>query len=341
MTNDILLEVKNLKVSFYLTESTVHAVDGVNFKIEAGKTLGIVGESGCGKSVTARAILGMVRPPGKIIDGEILYHGHNKTVDIAKLDPEGKAIRELRWGEIAMIFQEPMTSLSPVHTIGNQMIEAIQLHKSVSKKAAEAVAVDYLARVGLPYPARLLSTFRHELSGGMRQRVMIAMALTCNPRLLIADEPTTALDVTTQAQILDLMRDLQEEFNMAIMFITHDLGVIAEMADDVMVMYLGKEVEFADVDNLYYKASHPYTQALLRSIPRHDIEINRLETITGSVPDPTAIPKGCAFHPRCIHFDRSQCLESQSLIQISDTQSARCTRIYEINEHLKQTSTES
>ena len=340
-SQDILLEVKNLKVSFYLTESTVQAVDGVNFSIETGKTLGIVGESGCGKSVTARAILGMVRHPGKITDGEILYHGMGNTVDIAKMDPEGKDIRALRWGEIAMIFQEPMTSLSPVHTIGNQMIEAIQLHKSVNKLEAESIAVDYLARVGLPYPKRLLSTYRHELSGGMRQRVMIAMALTCNPRLLIADEPTTALDVTTKAQILDLMRDLQEEYNMAIMFITHDLGVIAEMADDVMVMYLGKEVEFADVDSLYYQASHPYTQALLRSIPRHDVDMSRLETITGTVPDPTAIPKGCAFHPRCIHFYPSQCLNPQTLIPVSDSQSARCSRVYEINEHLKRTATES
>lgn len=336
-SNEILLEVKNLQVSFYLTQSTVRAVDSVSFSIEAGKTLGIVGESGCGKSVTARAILGMVRQPGKIIGGEILYHGRGKPIDIAQLDHEGEEMRSIRWADIAMIFQEPMTSLSPVHTIGNQMIEAIQLHQSMVKHEAEKVATDLMARVGLPYPDRLLSTYRHELSGGMRQRVMIAMALTCNPRLLIADEPTTALDVTTQAQILDLMRDLQEEFNMAIMFITHDLGVIAEMADDVIVMYLGKEMEISDVDNIYYNAAHPYTQALLRSIPRHDIEINRLETITGSVPDPTAIPKGCAFHPRCIHFDSSQCLEPQTLIQISDTQSARCSRIYEINENLKRT----
>lgn len=342
-SNNTLLEVKNLKVSFYLTQSTVRAVDGVNFTIQAGKTLGIVGESGCGKSVTARAILGMVRSPGKIVDGEILYHGleQGEPVDIAKLDPEGKEIRKVRWGEIAMIFQEPMTSLSPVHTIGNQMIEAVQLHNSATKYEAEKIAMDLMGRVGLPYPDRLLATYRHELSGGMRQRVMIAMALTCSPRLLIADEPTTALDVTTQAQILDLMRDLQDEFGMAIMFITHDLGVIAEMADDVIVMYLGKEVEISDVDNIYYGAAHPYTQALLRSIPRHDVEISRLETITGSVPDPTAIPKGCAFHPRCIHFDASQCLDPQSLIQISDTQSARCSRIYEINDHLKRTPMES
>lgn len=333
--NDVLLEVKNLKVAFHLTEATVQAVDGVNFTIEAGKTLGIVGESGCGKSVTARSILGMVRPPGKITDGEILYHGLGNTVDIAKLDPEGPEIRHIRWNEIAMIFQEPMTSLSPVHTIGNQMIEAILLHKDISKSAAEGIAVDLMKRVGLPYPDRLLASYRHELSGGMRQRVMIAMALTCDPRLLIADEPTTALDVTTQAQILDLMRDLQDEFNMAIMFITHDLGVIAEMADDVIVMYLGKEVEVADVDTIYYGAGHPYTQALLRSIPRHDMDIDRLEMIAGTVPDPTAIPVGCAFHPRCRHFNGAVCKAPQSLIQISENQQVRCARVHEINEHLK------
>lgn len=332
---DVLLKVNNLKVAFYLTQSTVRAVDGVSFTIEPGKTLGIVGESGCGKSVTARAILGMVRPPGKITDGEILYYGDSGVpIDIAQLPNDSPQIRDIRWNNIAMIFQEPMTSLSPVHTIGNQMIEAIRLHKNVSVKDAEAVSVDLMKRVGLPYPERLLGNYRHELSGGMRQRVMIAMALTCNPKLLIADEPTTALDVTTQAQILDLMRDLQDEYHMAIMFITHDLGVIAEMADDVIVMYLGKEVEVADIDTIFYGSGHPYTQSLLRSIPRHDIQTERLETIEGSVPDPTAKPKGCAFHPRCRHFDRSQCLTPPPLLTISDKQQVRCTRVYEINEHL-------
>ena len=332
--NDILLEVNNLNVKFYLTEATVHAVDGVSFSIQEGKTLGIVGESGCGKSVTARAILGMVRPPGRITEGDIIYHGRQGgKVNIAKLDSNSREMRSIRWGDIAMIFQEPMTSLSPVHTIGNQMIEAVRLHKNVSVSAAEGVAVDLMRRVGLPYPERLLNVYRHELSGGMRQRVMIAMALTCSPRLLIADEPTTALDVTTQAQILDLMRDLQEEFNMAIMFITHDLGVIAEMADDVIVMYLGKEVEVADVDTIFYGSGHPYTQALLRSIPRHDIDVDRLETITGTVPDPTAKPSGCTFHPRCRHWVKGVCLEPP-FTRISDKQQVRCTRVYEINEHL-------
>lgn len=330
--NNVLLEVKNLQVSFYLTEAIVQAVDGVNFTIEAGKTLGIVGESGCGKSVTARAILGMVRPPGKITNGEILYYDKSGVpTDLAKLTSDSKEIQRIRWSEIAMIFQEPMTSLSPVHTIGNQMIEAIKLHKDVSKSAAEAVSVDLMKRVGLPNPERLLQRYRHELSGGMRQRVMIAMALTCNPRLLIADEPTTALDVTTQAQILDLMRDLQAEYQMAIMFITHNLGVIAEMADKVIVMYLGKEVEVADVDTLFYKASHPYTQALMRSIPRHDVVVDRLETIEGTVPDPTAIPSGCAFYPRCHHYQAQIC-KVPPLIQVSDKHLVRCTRVHDLNQ---------
>ncbi|MAS37473.1 MAG: dipeptide/oligopeptide/nickel ABC transporter ATP-binding protein [Anaerolineaceae bacterium] len=334
---DVLLEVKDLHVSFFLTEGTVRAVDGVNFDLYRGKTLGVVGESGCGKSVTARAILNMVRPPGRITEGQVLYHGQgSQPIDLTKMDPQGDEIRRIRWGEISMIFQEPMTSLSPVHTIGNQMIEAIRLHTNANKQDATGRAVELLGRVGLPQPDRLLDRYRHELSGGMRQRVMIAMALSCNPKLLIADEPTTALDVTTQAQILDLMRDLQEEFNMAIMFITHDLGVIAEMADDVVVMYLGKEVEVADVDTIYYGATHPYTQALLRSIPRPDQRVAELATIKGTVPDPTAIPVGCAFHPRCPHYDRVKCA-NPPFLQVKENQWSRCARVYEINPHVSQT----
>ena len=335
MTNqDLLLEVDDLYVQFFLTEGTIRAVDGVSFTLKPGKTLGIVGESGCGKSVTARAILGMVRPPGRITGGKILYYGQeNGPIDLTKLAPSSKEIRQIRWGEIAMIFQEPMTSLSPVHTIGNQMIEAIRLHQNVSKAEAIAHSIELLERVRLPKPEDLLNHYRHELSGGMRQRVMIAMALSCNPKLLIADEPTTALDVTTQAQILNLMRDLQAEFGMAIMFITHNLGVIAEMADDVVVMYLGEEVEVADVDTIFYGAKHPYTQGLLKSIPRHDQVTDRLSTIAGSVPDPTAIPVGCAFHPRCPYCDRSKC-DHLTLEQVGPTQWVRCARVHEINPHL-------
>jgi peptide/nickel transport system ATP-binding protein len=332
---DILLEVKNLKVSFFLTEGTIHAVNGVSFNVERGKTLGIVGESGCGKSVTARAILNMVRPPGRITDGEIIYHG-TSPVDITKLDYDSVEMRRLRWGEIAMIFQEPMSSLSPVHTIGNQMIEAIRLHLGLGKMDATQHAVEMLRRVRLPQPASLLSRYRHELSGGMRQRVMIAMALSCNPKLLIADEPTTALDVTTQSQILDLMRDLQQEFGMAIMFITHALGVIAEMADEVIVMYLGQEAEVADVESIFYRPTHPYTQALLRSIPRPDTKLERLDTIEGTVPDPSNMPKGCVFHPRCRHYVPAKCANPQ-LLQVDKNHWTRCARIHEIGSPLSQT----
>jgi oligopeptide/dipeptide ABC transporter ATP-binding protein len=335
--SELLLEVNHLNVSFFLSEGTIRAVNGASFKIERGKTLGLVGESGCGKSVTARAILNMVRPPGRILSGEINYYGDPAApVNLAALDPEGRQIRQIRWGEIAMIFQEPMTSLSPVHTIGNQMIEAIRLHLNVSKNEAEQRAVELLHRVGLPKSKRLLSRYRHELSGGMRQRAMIAMALSCHPKLLIADEPTTAVDVTTQAQILDLMRELQQEFGMAILFITHALGVIAEMADDVVVMYLGEEVEVADVDSIFYHPAHPYTQALLRSIPRHTAKLDRLETIEGNVPDPSNMPEGCKFHPRCSQYIQSQCA-APSLVSIGDNRWVRCARAHEINPPLSQT----
>ncbi|MEZ4630618.1 MAG: ABC transporter ATP-binding protein [Deinococcales bacterium] len=333
MMSDILLEVKDLEVNFYLTQGTIRAVDKVSFNIDKGKTLGVVGESGCGKSVTARAILNMVKHPGRIDGGRIVYHGHDKgPITITDHQPKSETMRQLRWNEIAMIFQEPMTSLSPVHTIGNQMVEAIRLHSKISKAEAEAHSVDLFKRVGLPRPESLLKRYRHELSGGMRQRVMIAMALSCNPKLLIADEPTTALDVTTQAQILELMKSLQEEYGMAIMFITHDLGVIAEMADEVVVMYLGKEVEEAEVDAIFHQPSHPYTQALLNSIPRHDQVVERLSTITGAVPDPSAVPKGCAFHPRCPHYLPSAC-SNPSFQQVAPTQWSRCARVYEISAH--------
>ncbi len=268
-TNRVLLEVKGLKTYFPLEEGTVRAVDGADFVIERGKTLAVVGESGCGKSVTAQSILRIVPPPGRIIEGELLFHRYTEdkdtfavadVIDLTKLDPKGKEIRSIRGNEIAMVFQEPMTSLSPVHTMGNQIIETIMLHQQVSKADRER-AIDMLARVGMPRPSVTVDSYPFELSGGMRQRGMIAMALSCQPGLLIADEPTTALDVTTAAQILDLMRELQEEMGMAIHYITHDLGVVAEMADSAVVMYLGKVVEEADVDSLYYNPLHPYTRA--------------------------------------------------------------------------------
>jgi oligopeptide/dipeptide ABC transporter ATP-binding protein len=327
-----LIEVQDVRVYFYLDEGTVHAVEGVTFDIDRGRTLGVVGESGCGKSVTSQAIMRIVPPPGKIVQGDIYFHryrddGSVERVELTKLDPRGQEIRNIRGNEIAMIFQEPMTSLSPVHTIGNQIMEAIILHQQVDKAEARDKAIDMLAHVGLPQPAQRIDYYPHQLSGGMRQRAMIAMALSCHPSLLIADEPTTALDVTTEAQILELMKGLQEEFGMAIMYITHNLGVIAEMADDVVVMYLGKEVEFATVDETFYEPYHPYTRDLLRSIPRVGLKSRqRLHTITGSVPDPYNIPKGCPYHPRCAEFMPGKCDLDQDIpfIEVKPDHWARC-----------------
>lgn len=336
----LLLEVKDLQTHFFLDQGVVRAVDGVSFAIKRGQTLGVVGESGCGKSVAARSILRTIRPPGKIIAGEILYHRQRRsntgnvqvdTIDLAQLDPEGADIRHIRGNEIAMIFQEPMSTLSPVHTIGDQIMETIRLHQGASKPEARELAIDILQRVGMPQPDKTVDRYRHQLSGGMRQRAMIAMALSCRPALLIADEPTTALDVTTQAQILELMKDLQEEFGMAILFITHDLGVIAEMADEVIVMYLGHEVEAADVDTIFYAPQHPYTRALLRSIPRVDQRVEMLQTIQGMVPDPYSIPAGCRFHPRCPHYVPEQCAAPQ-LLAIGVHHVARCARVGDIDQ---------
>jgi peptide/nickel transport system ATP-binding protein len=308
-----LIEVQDVKVYFYLDEGTVRAVEGVSFDIARGRTLGVVGESGCGKSVTSQAIMQIVPPPGKIVEGQVFFHryrddGSSERIEITKLDPRGPEIRSIRGNEIAKIFQEPMTSLSPVHTIGNQIMEAIILHQEADKDAARDRAIEMLDHVGLPQPDQRIDYYPHQLSGGMRQRAMIAMALSCTPSLLIADEPTTALDVTTEAQILELMKGLQSEFGMAIMFITHNLGVIAEMADDVVVMYLGKEVELATVDDTFYNPYHPYTRDLLRSIPRIGRKVyGRLHTITGSVPDPYNVPPGCPYHPRCRDFIEDKC----------------------------------
>ena len=331
----LLLEVKNLHTKFFLDEGTVHAVDGANFNLYRGQTLGVVGESGCGKSVTARSILRIVPRPGRITEGEILYHrpdrnnrltGTSELIDLTELDERGPQIRSIRGAEISMVFQEPMTSLSPVHTVGSQIMEAIMLHQRISKEEARNSAIEVLERVGMPQPRRTVDRFPHELSGGMRQRCMIAMALSCHPSLLIADEPTTALDVTTEAQILQLMRSLQEELGMAIMFITHNLGVIAQMTKDVIVMYLGKVVESGNVDAIFYDAKHPYTQALLRSIPRVGRKSReRLASISGNVPDPYNIPTGCPFHPRCTQFMRGVCdVEDPPMVETSAGHFARC-----------------
>ena len=300
-----LIEVKNLRTSFYTEDGVVKAVDGVDFSIDRQKTLGIVGESGCGKSITSLSVMGLIpMPPGRIEDGsQILYYREEgkDPIELTKLDPKGKAYRAIRGNEIAMIFQEPMTSLNPVYTIGNQIIEAVTLHQNVSKSEARDRAIAMLRAVGMAEPEQRVDEYPHQLSGGMRQRVMIAMALSCSPTLLIADEPTTALDVTIQAQILELMKGLQNEFHMSIMMITHNLGVVAETADEVAVMYLGKIVEYADVHSLFKDPLHPYTQGLLQSIPSMTGEKQRLIPIKGMVPDPFSIPPGCPFEPRCPH----------------------------------------
>jgi peptide/nickel transport system ATP-binding protein len=309
-----LLSVRNLKTSFVQDEGTVRAVDGVSFDVAPGATLGIVGESGCGKSVTARSILRIVDRPGRIIGGEILFRRRpsngtpGAVVDLAKLDANGKEMRAIRGAEIALIFQEPMSSFSPVHTIGNQIIEAILLHQAVSRRVAREKTIEMLRRVGVSTPEERVDQLSNQLSGGLRQRAMIAMALSCRPTLLIADEPTTALDVTTQTQILELMRQLQKEDGMAIMLITHDLGVIAEMATDVVVMYLGRVVEQAPVDAIFHDPRHPYTKALLRSIPRlRSNRHERLRAIAGAVPHPYDRPTGCPFHARCADFMPGVC----------------------------------
>lgn len=328
-SNDIL-ELKGLKTHFFLDEGTVRAVDGVDFAVKRGKTIGIVGESGCGKSVTAYSILQLVLPPGRITEGQILFHRQNgnstEVIDIAALEPASEQLRSVRGGDIAMIFQEPMTSLSMMHTVGEQISEAVLLHFDMNPEEAKARSIEMLRLVGIPKPEQRFDDYPFQLSGGMRQRVMIAMALSCNPSILIADEPTTALDVTTQAQILDLMLRLQDEMGMAIIMITHDLGVVAEICDDVVVMYLGEVVEKASVDDIFHNPKHPYTQALLRSIPRlgHSKE-GRLNPIAGSVPDPYNRPVGCPFHPRCDQVIPGRCdVEHPGLIQLTEARSVRC-----------------
>jgi peptide/nickel transport system ATP-binding protein len=288
-----LLEVKDLKTYFKTDDGIVKAVDGVNFSVEKGKTLGIVGESGCGKSVTCLTIMGLNARKNTITSGEALFKGEDL------LHMNSRRLREVRGNDIAMIFQDPMTSLNPVHSIGAQLVEAVQLHRDVSKKVARARATELLQAVGIPRAARRLDDYPHQFSGGMRQRVMIAMALVNDPDLLIADEPTTALDVTTQAQIVNLMKTLQSEFGSAIIMITHDLGVVAETADDVLVMYAAKVAEEAPVDDLFNRPHHPYTCGLLGSLPRLDTDVERLVQIPGQPPSLLNPPKGCRFHPRC------------------------------------------
>jgi oligopeptide/dipeptide ABC transporter ATP-binding protein len=299
-----ILTVDNLQVHFFLDQGVVRAVDGVSFTLDSGKTLGIVGESGSGKSVIGLSILRIVPSPGKIVGGKIFLRMENgdrpTQLDVTSLDPHGNQAKEIRGSDIGMIFQEPMNSFSPVHSVGSQIIEALRLHSDISKHEARNRAIEMLSRVGIPQPEHRIDAYPHQLSGGMRQRAMIAMALVCNPRILIADEPTTALDVTVQAQILDLLRELQEEFGMAIIFISHNLGVIAEISHEVLVIYFGRVMEQAPVDTLFREPLHPYTKALLKSVPGIDTPVrSHLATIEGTLPDAYASIPGCPFYARC------------------------------------------
>ncbi len=326
--NKEILRVDELKTYFNTLDGVVRAVDGVSLTLNKGETLGVVGESGCGKSVTAFSIMRLLPKTSRIAGGEVLYRRSEgqEVVDLTKIDPNGDLMRSVRGGEIAMIFQEPLTSLSPVHTVGSQIAEAVSLHEPVTPEEARDRAIEMLRAVGVALPEQRYDEYPHQFSGGMRQRAMIAMALSCNPALLIADEPTTALDVTIQAQILDLMKSLQERFGMAIMIITHDLGVIAEMSDRVNVMYMGRVVESADVETIFARPLHPYTVGLMRSIPHiQAAERQTLTPIAGSVPDPFSIPPGCPFFPRCPMPKRDICREEVPLVEVEPDHYVRCT----------------
>ena len=317
-----LLEVRSLQTHFPTRAGLVRAVDGVSFHLDRGELLGLVGESGCGKSITALSIMRLIAPPGKIVAGEMVFDGKNL------LQLSEQEMRQIRGDDIAMIFQDPMTSLNPVFTVGEQIAEALRLHRKLSRKNARLAAIDAMREVAIPDPARRADDYPHQLSGGMRQRVMIAMALACNPKLLIADEPTTALDVTIQAQILELLDELRKSRELAVLLITHDLGVVAEVADRVAVMYTGKIVEESTVEELFARPRHPYTEGLLRSVPKltaeHVAKKERLETIEGVVPSPTYLPPGCHFAPRC-HYRMPRCTEGEiPLYDLEGSVKVRC-----------------
>ncbi len=331
-TSNTLLSIRDLHVSFFLEEGEVRAVSGVTYDIHKGKTLAVVGESGCGKSVTALSIMRLIPyPPGKIVNGQILFRGQDL------LSWSEKRMRKVRGNDIAMIFQEPMTSLNPVYTIGDQIVEAIELHQDKKGHIAQQRAIEMLRLVGISAPEQRMNEYPHQLSGGMRQRVMIAMALSCDPALLIADEPTTALDVTIQSQIMNLIKQLQKRNHMSVILITHDLAVVAENADYVVVMYASKIVEKADVITLFDKPEHPYTLGLLRSLPRLGEKKKRLDVIPGSVPDPLEFPSGCKFHPRCPYYkaDSDEKCRSQEppLEQTSQGHWVACWKLKEIMEN--------
>ncbi|NHN34131.1 ABC transporter ATP-binding protein [Paenibacillus agricola] len=331
-----LLTVQDLKIRIQMDNGEMKAVDGVDFVIKKGKTLGLVGESGCGKSLTSRAIIS-INPKECETSGKIVYHSAEKTLDpldLLSLDPRGKQIRSIRGRKIAMIFQEPMTAFSPMYTIGNQIMESILIHRTKNKKEAKQIALEMLSKVGISDQEKRFDQYPHEFSGGMRQRAMISMALSCNPELLIADEPTTALDVTIQAQVLELMRGLQKEFGMAILLVTHDLGIIAEMCDEVAVMYLGKIVEQSTVDEIFYNPKHPYTKGLLKSMPKLGADRNkRLESIEGTVPMAINMPPMCGFYDRCTDRIEGICnVQAVPQTRISDNHMVRCFLYKDENE---------
>lgn len=335
LANEPLLRVEDLKAYFYMDEGIVRAVDGVSFNVYPGKVVGIVGESGCGKSVTMKAILRILEPGARIVSGKVTLRSRLNSLDpnspeelieLTSLHPNSRKIRKIRGSEMALIPQEPMAAFSPVRTVGDHIIETILLHQDVSKQEARKIAIDVFRAVGISMPEQRIDAYSWELSGGLRQRAIIAMALSCNPRLLIADEPTTAIDVTTQAQILKLLRKLQEERQTSIIFITHDLGVIAQMADEVVVMYLGMVMEKGPVHEIFKAAKHPYTQALLRSIPSvQSAPRIKLPTIAGSIAHPFNRPKGCPFHPRCTHFMSGVCNANQpGLMSVAEDHFVSC-----------------
>ncbi len=324
---DPILEIKDLKTYFFLEKSTVRSVDGVNLTLPRQSTLGLVGESGCGKSVLSMSIMRLIpSPPGKIVDGKINLHRKesNEIIDIAQLDAKGSEMRRIRGGEIAIVFQEPMMSLNPLYTVGDQIAEVVELHQKMTHKEALDRAFEMLTKVQISAPKQRLHEYPHQLSGGMRQRVMIALALSCNPSILIADEPTTALDVTVQAQILELMNQLQEDVGASIIIITHNLGVVSQMADQVAVMYLGKIVEYAETRDLYHQPLHPYTKGLLNSVPVLGRKHQQLEPIKGMVPMPTDIIPGCAFAPRCPHAMKICHAKQPALREVSPGHQTAC-----------------
>lgn len=337
LAGDTLLRVEDLHTYLATEAGLVKAVNGVDFTIKKEEVLGLVGESGCGKSITALSIMQLLpQPHGKIHKGMILFNTRQgQVIDLAGQDPVGSTMRRIRGNEIAMIFQEPMTSLNPVYTVGYQIVEAIMLHQQVTKKQAWHMAEEMLAKVGIPSPKQRAKEYPYQMSGGMRQRVMIAMALCCNPSLLIADEPTTALDVTIQAQILDLMMSLQDEFKMSILMITHNLGVVGRICDNVAVMYMGRIVEYTDVRTLYHNPAHPYTIGLFNSIPKLGEQKRRLEPIKGVVPDPIHLPQGCSFKDRC-PMASEQCEQEPPIVEVGDGHLARCWHPCQIGKRKEQ-----